>query len=57
MDKVYLALLSIAAFLLLWDAFAPARRRRHEQVAVRLLPLALFFWILVPWLQFAKKVF
>lgn len=58
MDKVYLVLLTVAGILLLVDAFSgtsdvPTRGRRFT---VRLLPLALFFWVLVPWLQIAKAL-
>lgn len=55
MDKVYFVLLTVAAVLLLFDAFLGVRDRRPGQNwHVRLLPLALFFWVLVPWLQTAR---
>jgi hypothetical protein len=57
MDKVYLVFLTVAGLLLLWDAFAPAYRDRAHRTTVRLLPLALFFWVLVPWFQIAERVF
>ena len=57
MDKFYLLLLTIAGLLLLWDAFMPKRRAAHNDIAVRLLPLAVFFWLLVPWFQIADRVF
>lgn len=57
MDKFYLFLLTVAGLLLLFDAFAPAVRSKTRTVQVRLLPLALLFWLLVPWFQLADKVF
>ena len=58
MNVVYLILLTLAAIVLLLDAFAPGRSTdKHFRAGVRLLPLALFFWVLVPWLQFARLVF
>lgn len=57
MEKVYLVLLTIAGAILLYDAFHPAVRDRTRGTAVRLLPLALFFWLLVVWLQVADRVF
>jgi hypothetical protein len=57
MDKLYLALLTIAAVVLLYDAFNGAVRSKTRTVAIQLLPLALFFWILVPWFQVANRVF
>lgn len=56
MEKVYLVLLTIAGAILLYDAFHPAVRDRTRGTAVRLLPLALFFWLLVVWLQVADKI-
>ena len=59
MDKLYLFFLTVTAILLLVDAFLGAvnRRNPNHTFAVRLLPLALFFWVLVPWFQVADRVF
>lgn len=57
MDKFYLLLLTISALLLLADAVVTHYRRDERRHGVKLLPLGLFFWVLVPWFQFADKVF
>ncbi len=57
MDKLYFILLLIAALLLLADAFfGTARDNVRTRVNVRLLPLALFFWVLVPLIQVGKSL-
>ena len=58
MTVVYLVLLTVAGILLLLDAFSATADSRGttRRFAVRLLPLALFFWVLVPWIQFAKAL-
>lgn len=58
MTVVYLVLLTVAAVLLLLDAFSATGDSRvsTRRFGVRLLPFALFFWVLVPWLQFAKAL-
>lgn len=57
MDKFYLLLLTISALLLLADAVVTHYRRDERRHGVKLLPLGLFFWVLVPWFQFADKIF
>jgi len=57
MKVLYLILLGLAAGLLLLDAFSGTTDSAHRgaRFAVRLLPLALFFWVLVPFIQIAKS--
>lgn len=52
MHVIYFILLLVAALLLLFDALAPVRTR----AAILLLPLALFFWILVPLIQVGRTL-
>lgn len=53
MEKLYFVLLVVAAVLLLVDAFTGSSR---DRVSTRLLPLALFFWVLVPLIQIGKTL-
>ena len=57
MDKFYLLLLTISALLLVADAFSARWNSTERRHGVKLLPLALLFWLLVPWFHYADKVF
>lgn len=54
MNKLYLIFLIVAAVLLLLDTFSGTER--GNRFTVKLLPLALFFWVLVPLVQTAKAL-
>jgi len=54
MKVLYLILLLVAAILLILDTFAASER--GTRYAIRLLPAALFFWVLVPLIQTAKSL-
>jgi hypothetical protein len=58
MTLLYLILLGVAGFLLLVDAFSEYTRgnRLTGKAVVRLLPLALFFWLLVEFIRTAKQL-
>lgn len=56
MNKLYFLLLFLAALLFLVDAVIGVRRDRAERLTVRLLPLALFCWVLVPLIQVGKSI-
>lgn len=58
MTVLYLILLGVAGFLLLVDAFSATADSRGtaKRFAVRLLPLALFFWVLVEFIRTAKAL-
>lgn len=58
MDVVYLILLTVAGGLLLLDSMSDSRKQNgRRNLVLRLLPLGLFFWLLVYWLQQARIVF
>ena len=56
MNWLYFLLLLVAFVLLLIDAFSSTVNDRTTRYAVRLLPLALAFWVLVPLIQAAKHL-
>lgn len=56
MNKFYFALLLVAFILLLIDAFTGVHNDRTNRFTVKLLPLALAFWVLVPLIQVGKHL-
>lgn len=58
MNVLYMILFGVAGLLLLLDAFSDSTSGHgRRNLVVKLLPLALFFWVLVPFIQFARLVF
>ncbi len=58
MTLLYLILLGVAGFLLLLDTFSDTSgvANRRERFTIKLLPFALFFWVLVEFIRTARQL-